>query len=54
VEAKAKEKAGSKKTTAKPAWKKLVGLRAYWFAWSIFHPKTLVFEVTKEMKKRDE
>ena len=42
-----------KKKPVKPVWEKLVALRAYWFAWSIFHPKTEVFEVTEEMKKRE-
>lgn len=32
--------------------KAVVALRAYWFAWAVFHPDTTVFEITDEMKRK--
>ena len=31
----------------------VVTMRAYWFAWAVFHPETLVFEVTEDMKLKE-
>lgn len=33
--------------------KPAVTMRAYWFAWAVFHPETLVFEVTEDMKLKE-